>query len=332
MPLTLELSIGDLASTRFAISPLSETISGLQTLGNYWGRGQHRHWRWVRWASDELAACPLDLSWTWPLIVNDRTSWPQFLLPAPTRASITIDEAIAAMRHTTARQVQQSLHGVFGDRLPAAATALAADPAAGLCAIATELRQAHDRLIAPHWSRLRAVLDADIAYRAKRMADLGASGLFTDLHPALSWHNARLTLADDNRPSPGGPAGGLVLSPVVLGPPWVLIKLHTTTQTTLRYPARGIGALWAAGRRPAADNVVRLLGRRRAELLDALRSPCTTTALAVALHVSPSAVSQHIRVLRNSGLVTGERSGRYVLYRTTKQGLKLLSPDPPQHP
>ncbi|WP_033289751.1 winged helix-turn-helix domain-containing protein [Amycolatopsis jejuensis] len=321
MPVTLELTIGDLADTRLAFSPLSETISGLQTLA----RTPHRHLPWVRWARRELAARPLDLAWTWPLIVNDRTSWPQFLLPAPARATTTIDEALEAMRATTPAQVRRSLHGVFGDRLPEAARALAAEPAAGLNAIAAELRQAHDRLIAPHWSRLRAVLDADIAYRARRWADGGASGLFADLHAEVNWRDGRLILRRDHRPSPGRPAGGLVLSPVVLGPPRVLLKLHTTTQTTVRYPARGSGALW--NRDPAPDHVIRLLGRRRAELLDALRSPATTTGLAEALRVSPSAVSQHLRVLRDSGLVAGQRSGRTVLYQTTRRGLALLRPD-----
>ncbi|WP_409181060.1 ArsR/SmtB family transcription factor [Amycolatopsis sp. VS8301801F10] len=330
MPLTLALSTDDLARTRLAVSPLSETVSGLQALAGCWGRA--RHARWTRWAAAELAVRPLDLSWTWPLLVTRRTSWPQFLLPAPARAASTIDEALAALRRTTPSQVRRSLRGVFGADLPAPARALAADPAAGLRAVAAELRQAHDRLIAPHWARLRAVLDADIAYRARQWADGGAGHLFTGLHAGLNWHHGRLTLDGDQRPSPGRPSGGLVLSPVVLGPSWVVIKLHTTTQTTIRYPARGSGALWTAAERRPAEPAVRLLGRRRAELLETLRSPATTTGLAEALRVSPSAVSQHLRVLRDSGLVAGQRSGREVLYRTTEPGLRLLSgqdaPDP----
>ena len=313
MPLTLDLSVSDLAGTRFAISPLSETISGLQQLGDR-GR-QETNLRWIRWASVELAARPLVLSRTWSLIVNDRSSWPQFLLPAPVG---TIDDDLAAMRRTTARQVRASLRRVFGDDLPAE---LAARPAAGLRAIATELREAHDRLIAPHWTRIRAVLDADIAYRSKQLAAGGAERLFADLHPDLRWHDGRLTLERRSGDRLMNPApGGLVLLPVVLGSAYVLIKGNTTTRTTVRYPARGVGALWTAGTRPASGSAVRLLGRRRAELLDALRSPATTTDLAHALKVSPSAVSQHLGVLRDNGLVAGERAGRSVLYLTTERG------------
>jgi DNA-binding transcriptional ArsR family regulator len=70
---------------------------------------------------------------------------------------------------------------------------------------------------------------------------------------------------------------------------------------------------------------VRLLGRPRAELLEALRSPATPTDLARVLGVTPSAVSQHLRVLRGSGLVARERIGGSVLYMTTPLGMALAS-------
>jgi DNA-binding transcriptional ArsR family regulator len=323
--MTLDLTVSELAGTRFAISPLSETISGLQQLGGR--RKQEINLRWIRWASDDISERPLELPRTWPLVVNDRTSWPQFLVPAPAGARTTIDDDLAAMCRTNARQVRTSLKRVFSDDLPPSAAELAAHPAAGLRAIAAELRAAHDRLIAPHWARIRAVLDADIAYRARQLAAGGAQRLFADLHPDLHWHDGRLTLERwrSDRTVNLGP-GGLVLLPVVLGSGYVLIKGNTTTQTTVRYPARGVGALWTVGTRPASGSAVRLLGRARANLLESLRSPATTTDLARALDVTPSAVSQHLAVLRDSGLVAGARSGRSVLYLTTERGLALLDP------
>jgi DNA-binding transcriptional ArsR family regulator len=327
VPVTIDLSVADLAGTRFAVSPLSETIAGLQLLG--FRDRRETTLRWRRWAEDELAARPLALPWSWPLLVNQRSSWPQFLFPAPDGPGTTIDDELAALRRTRARDVRASLRRVFGADLPDSAVALAAGPAAGLRAVAAELRQAHDRLVAPHWARIRAVLDADIAYRARQLAAGGAQRLFADLHPALSWQDGRLTLSDArDRPIEVGP-GGLVLLPVVLGPATVVIKGRTTTRTTLRYPARGAGTLWTAGTRPAPGSTVRLLGRHRAALLEALRSPATTTDLARALHVTPSAVAQHLAILRDSGLVTGERIGRTVLYATTPRGLALLDPPGP---
>ncbi|MEU9837302.1 DUF5937 family protein, partial [Streptosporangium sp. NPDC048047] len=244
MALTIDLGVRELAATRFAISPLSETVSGLQQLGDL-DRNPF-HLRWLRWAADELARNPLDLSHTWPLLFSDRPGWPEFLVPAPLGSGGSIDDDLAALCRTPASQVRVSLRRVFGESLPASAAALAEQPAAGLRAIAAELRAVHDRLIAPHWSRIRAVLDADVIHRAKQMAAGGAERLFADLHPDLSWRDGQLKLGGARwrveRVVERGP-GGLVLMPVVLGSPYVLIKKRTSTQTTVRYPARGVGAL-----------------------------------------------------------------------------------------
>ncbi|WP_181772441.1 ArsR/SmtB family transcription factor [Amycolatopsis pittospori] len=324
--MTVELGVAELAATRFAISPLSETVASLLQIS---GLDQNMvNLPWLRWAQEELEREPLDLSTTWPLLVNGKPSWPEFLVPAPRDAGGSIERDLAALRRTPESRVRASLQRVFEGKLPRAAAALAENPASGLRAIAGELRATHDRLIAPHWPRIRAVLDADIAHRARQLAAGGAEKLFADLHPHLRWRADRLSLTRERRERTNlvvtrGP-GGLVLMPVVLGSPYVLIKANTSTQTTVRYPARGIGTLWTAGTRAAAPNAVRLLGRVRAELLQALSSPATTTDLARALDVTPSAVSQHLKVLRDSGLVARERSGRSVLYLTTPLGESLL--------
>jgi hypothetical protein len=323
--MTVVVGVAELADTRFAVSPLSETVAGLQQLA-----GVHRNplaLRWLRWATERLAEEPLDLPTAWPLAITGRPGYPEFLVPAPTTPGTGIDDDLAALRRTTAEQVRRSLRRVFGDDPPPAARALTARPEAGLRRLATELRSAHDRLVAPHWPRIRAVLDADVAHRGRRLADGGARALFADLHPDLSWTDGRLVLREpgwsSERPVERGP-GGLVLMPVVLGPARVTIKGRTSTQTTVRYPARGAGALWTAGTAAPPAGLVQLLGRPRAELLEALRSPATTGDLARAFGVTPSAISQHLRVLRDTGLVARTRAGRSVLHMTTALGDGLL--------
>lgn len=152
--------------------------------------------------------------------MSTRPNWPEFLVPAPQGTSASIDEDLDALRRTTARQVRHSLARVFGDDPPPAAAALAARPASGLRAVADELRLAHERLIAPHWTRSRAVLEADITYRARQLALRGAEKLFPDMHRDLRWCDGRLILTGErwrtDRAVDRGP-GGLVLMPVVLG-------------------------------------------------------------------------------------------------------------------
>jgi DNA-binding transcriptional ArsR family regulator len=220
---------------------------------------------------------------------------------------------------------------VFRDEpWPDSAIELARQPRIALARLADELAAVHDQLIAPHWERIRGVLDADIVSRAGLLAERGAGQLFNGLHEDLHWEAGQLTLARRrDRKVALGP-DGLVLVSSVFSWPWVTFKMTTTTQTTLRYPARGIAALWQVARpvaAPAAAAAERLLGVPRARLLSALRSPATTTDLARGLDVTPSAVSQHLAVLSASGLVGRQRAGRSVLYVISSLGLALLDQD-----
>jgi len=323
--LSIDISAADLAGTRFAVSPLAETISGLQQLAKP-GADLRTRW-WVDWAQERLAHRPLRLAAVWPLLVTDRPGWPQFLLPAPATTSTSIDDDLAAMRRTTPEEVVESLRRVFGNDLPPAARELAEAPAERLATIAAELHEAHDRLVRPHWPRIHALLETDIAHRAAQLASGGAVRLFEDLHPDLVWSDGRLTVLTDQRGGTAAAArGGLVLLPVALGPDRVIVKRNTTTRTTLRYPCRGIGRLaLSLDRTPVQRDIARLLGRSKAGLLRALLLPATTTDLARELGTTPSAVAQHLGVLRVNGLVVGRRHGRRVVYETTTLGRALLA-------
>ena len=327
MLLTLELDVADLAATRFAISPLSETTRAMQLLANPSPPAVNRPW--VRWARTELARRPVRMPRTWPLVVNGLPVYPEFLVPAPAVRAPGIDAELARLRATPAKPVRASLRRVFGaQQWPDSATELFERPAGSLAEIAAELGEFHERLITPHWERIRAVCEADIAYRSGLLADGGARSLFSDLHPDLNWSGGTLTLNDTGE-APScfrvmlGP-DGVVLMPSVFNWPQVSMSKRTSSQTTLLYPARGTATVWEEALAAGSPAVAELLGAPRARLLAALRSPATTTALARRLEVTPSAVSQHLAVLHRGGLVERRRSGRSVLYQTSELGLALL--------
>jgi DNA-binding transcriptional ArsR family regulator len=331
---TISLGVDDLAATRFAVSPLAETVFALQLLRT--GGAGTVNQPWLRWARHELARRPLSLPLLWPLLRDGlRSVRPEFLTPAPAVRAPAFDEESERIRATPSGDVRASLERVYGwrdfDPWPDSARELAARPGQTLKLIVGELTAAHTRLIAPHWDRMRAVLDADIAYRGGVLAHGGAAALFAGLHPGVRWAAAKITVSS-NRPGPReyqvrrGPGGGLVLVPSVLIWPEATVKGYSSSQTTLRYPARGTAAVWEQSLAPVpADQALRdLLGTPRARLLEALRCPSSTAALARALNVSPPAVSQHLAVLRRCGLVDRTRSGREVLYQTSDIGLALL--------
>jgi hypothetical protein len=142
--------------------------------------------------------------------------------------------------------VRASLERVFGCRDPGSwpdsAVELSARPRQTLELIAEELTSAHARLIAPHWDRLRAVLDADVAYQGGILARGGAAALFAGLHPGVRWAPGKVTVTRNlyrpqEYPVTPGPAGGLVLVPSVLIWPDTTVKGYSSSQTT-PLPAR----------------------------------------------------------------------------------------------
>nr|BFE79594.1 hypothetical protein GCM10020093_021950 [Planobispora longispora] len=68
-----------------------------------------------------------------------------------------------------------------------------------------------------------------------------------------------------------------------------------------------------------------MLGRSRALLLAELEVPASTTQLSGRTGMSMGGVSQHLTALRDAGLVSAHRSGRYVLYARSEAGETLLT-------
>lgn len=61
----------------------------------------------------------------------------------------------------------------------------------------------------------------------------------------------------------------------------------------------------------------------RVKMLELLkRSPLCVNALARALDITPAAVSQHLRILRDADLVTADRRGTFVHYAVNEKTLK----------
>ena len=75
----------------------------------------------------------------------------------------------------------------------------------------------------------------------------------------------------------------------------------------------------------------------RVRMIDLLRrQPLCVNALAGALNISPAAVSQHLRILRDADVVIAEKRGYFVHYRINEKTLEkwretadqILSPGP----
>jgi DNA-binding transcriptional ArsR family regulator len=323
MALALRFGPEDLLRCRFALSPLWETTNAVRTLAEPDRHGYHLPWlRRVHSQLPRLELAPL-------LAVQPRHGYtPDFLAPPPQSPLVTIDQELDRVRSTPTDVVAVELGRTLAQREgapPAALRALLADPAAAAGRLAELLERCWQLLLAPWWERIRDLLDGDIAFRARRLADGGLERLFADLDPSIRFDGDTLAVSGRGEGYRDLAGEGLVLMPSAFVWPGVVLVLDPPWQPTLIYPARGIAGLWQppAGQPPAA--LGRLLGLTRAKLLLALAEPASTTILARRLGHSPSGVSEHLAALHGAGLLTSHRVGHQVIYERTPLGIAVAS-------
>jgi DNA-binding transcriptional ArsR family regulator len=315
----LDLDVEDLVGMRFAVSPLMETVMSLRTplLPTYFVL-QMPWWRRVHGDLSGLDMRPLTA------LVGVRRWVPDFLTPRPEVPVPDFDAELELVRRTPPEKVASDIRVAHAGR--AVPDVLRVDDPARLRdRIADLLGQYWEAALAPYWARMRGVLEADMLYRARQFTRGGARLLFADLHPAVRWRRGRLRLdvpAIDYRADVTG--RGLCLMPCLfvrgVAPP-----ISASEPPALAYPARGIATLWETEPPEGRAAVAALIGRRKAALLGCLDRPTSTTDLAGRLGVTPGAVSQHLAVLYDAGLVTRARVGRVVLYARSDLGSRLLS-------
>jgi DNA-binding transcriptional ArsR family regulator len=327
MSFRMRFAAEDLLRCRFAISPLRETQGAIRTLSRPDRHGYHLPWlRQVRTAAAGLDLTPLRL------LAAESGHGPDFLHPLPDAPLATLEDELAAIRSTPPEiahhQIEAALAQTPGADRMRRSRAMLADPAAAVRQLAALYEQVWSSLLFPHWPRLRAVLEADVAYHARRLADGGMQRLFTGLHPKLSWSDGALT-ASGHSPRLPEPAGqGLVLVPSVFFWPEAGSAFDPPWQPTVVYPARGIGGLWAETGPTASIALIRLLGANRAAILTGLDSPTTTTALSHRHGLAMSSISTHLVVLRDAGLLASRRYGHQVLYERTPLGTAVATGGP----
>lgn len=305
----------DLAGVRFAVSPLNELVLSL------------RAWR-------DPGRFPLQLRWLQALdrlrdrldeqmlvaLTNDRLWTPDFLNPRPYSPLTRIDDELSRLAETDPATVRHGLRAVHED-LP--------EPLRGparqvLTRIGEALSDYWRICFEPHWPRMRALLEGDVTFRGREIAQHGLATMFAGL-------SSTVRLADDvveirlrsdlsyARPT----TGGLTLVPSL----WTVnasTPISAQEPPMILYAARGGATLWEPQELPAPDALTNLLGATRAGLLNRLETPSSSTELATRLGVTATAVNQHLRALHDSGLLVRARHGRSVLYRRSDLGDQLV--------
>ena len=318
-----------LTRVRFAISPMLEAIRSASALEE--PASGAIHLPWVEQARQLTGDLDLTLL---RALQRSEIYDPDFVNPPPSCPLAEFEEELDVMVSTPAAQIRAEVAHAYENRpTPAVLEPFLSRPRSAIRELAELMREYWERSLAAHWPRMRALLEQDVLYRARQIADGGTRRLFGDLDPAVSWGDGvllivcgdsekRLELELDER--------GLLLVPSAFVWPKVRIVAAAPWQPTLIYPARGIGMLWSAERPVPPDALANLVGQSRAALLLALDCPRSTTELAATLGMSPGGVSQHLSILRKAGLVSGNRLQRVVLYMRSTDGDSLVRASTPQ--
>jgi uncharacterized protein DUF5937/helix-turn-helix protein len=317
---TMRFGPGALARVRFAISPLAEVRRSRRVLDDPGSQALHLPWA----IEARRATADLDLA---PLRALDPLDvyTPDFISPPPTSPLAEFEDELARIAATPAEQVRAEIRRSYrGSELPAVLQPLLDDTPRAIGALVELLRTYWDRALAPHWPRLRAVLEGDVLHRARQIADGGAERLFADVDPTVSWADGVLRIDKKFEETLDLEERGLLFVPSVFIWPKVALVTDPQWQPTIIYAARGVGTLWEPQRPAAPQALAGVLGRVRAGVLTALDRPRSTTDLARTLGVSAGGVSQHLGALRAAGFVQGHRVGRVVLYLRSPAGDTLV--------
>jgi DNA-binding transcriptional ArsR family regulator len=313
--LELSFTTRDLAYVRFAFSPLWEVVASLRVLRD--PAPDPIHHPWLAQVRKRLPRAGMDLRPLYELVPSPApassggvTVIPGFLAPPPTTPMPDLEVELAVLAATP-----PDLTGPVAPKLDT---------------LVMLIRRYWDLAVAPYWPRMLTLLQGDVLYRARRLTEGGTARLFQDLDPKVTWDRDTLYVAQRFSRSVALRGRGLLLVPSVFAWPRIYTKVDPPWPPVLRYPPRGIGMLWTAPTPASGPGTAlrAILGRSRALLLAELAAPASTTDLARRTGLTAGAVSQHLGALRAAGLVTGHRTGRFVLYARTSAAEALLTAAP----
>ncbi|TDQ05028.1 ArsR/SmtB family transcription factor [Labedaea rhizosphaerae] len=319
--LELTFTPQDLVTTRFAFSPLWDVVASIRVLKRPAEHALHRPW--ADQARARLTAAGLDLAPLADLVPVPTKIIPAFVCPPPTVPVPDLELELAAVRSTPPAVVRSNLKSL--PPTPALHD-LADDPPSGLAALADVIKSYWDLVLRPHWPRITTLYQSDVHARARKLTEGGLTSLFADLDPNIGWDGEVLTVAHRTVSRRTGLGGrGLLLVPSVFVWPRVFSISASGWQPTLRYPPRRVATLWEKESRAPSSALAAVLGPSRAQLLAELEAPASTQELAARTGLSSSGVSQHLTAMRDAGLVSAHRAGRFVLYARTSAAESLLS-------
>jgi DNA-binding transcriptional ArsR family regulator len=317
------LAHADLARVRFAHSPLRELVASLRTLRD--PQRQQVYHKWLSAVSGRLAGLDMELL---TALAPVGPHMYDFLLPHLDGPSAALSNELEAVTIVSPDVVRDDLeHTAQGRPIPQPLRPLYEDPAAELPHVVDELAKYFRAAVEPFWPQVQSIITADLIYRMEQFAAGGVANVLSNLHPEIAFKADRLFIDKRHHCSHRFDltGQGIVLVPSAFSWPALLVGCCDLAQPSLNYPPRGVADIGGDPHADQSNSLVTLVGRTKITLLTSLEYPKTTTQLAKDLDISPAAVSQHLKVLKATGMAAPRRRGRAVLYQRTPAASALLT-------
>ncbi len=329
--LRLEFSAADLGRVRVANAPhpLWELILSINSLQSPALPARYWDWRATVFSAAQANGGTRRVLAAAASLVPASGNFPDFLTPPIESPNVDAhwDSILAFPR----RQLREDLDRTFRWQLPAPRWAQALYSHGRVDGVVEILRCAEEFLIGPARDAGNLQVETDRAEYARHLLDGGTDRLLENLHPSIRWRSPVLEADYPFERTIGLGGRGLVVVPAHFcwGAPVTFID---GGQLPMLVVPGGTDGADAAGQPTlvdaAVDRLGRLLGATRARILAELSVGGSTTELAKRLNVTPAAISQHAKVLREAKLVTTARFGTSVRHALTPFGRELLDSRP----
>ncbi|WP_432189481.1 MarR family transcriptional regulator [Streptomyces sp. Tue6028] len=256
---------------------------------------------------------------------------PDFLSPA--RAG-GVEDLLEQVRSTPREHVRTNLLETARRRpsLPAWTRRLA-DDASLFAELCTGLGDLHTCLLAPHWDRFTAHLEADRPLRLQQLLTGGVEQLLTQANP--QWMRWKAPVLEVRMPSGADRDVHLDGEGLLLVPSMFCTRAIVTDgpPVSVSYPAcpdHHPGDLTVPASIPGrsrSSGASTLLGRTRTTVLTTVAEHpgCSTKELAARAGIAPASASEHATVLREAGLIRSLRHRNSMLHSLTPLGLAFLN-------
>ena len=313
----------DLARTQLADGPdpMWETVNSLQALQGQYGQAELRQWR--SQAAQDLRGSGLAGPVRHKLftLVPHAAYFPD--LVTPLEGALGIEAGIEAMLSTPRCRIATEIDRLRPDRTARARLAdLRAGRVSDLTAWGDLLRAYYRSAVDRVGEQIAAAVDRDLAVRRAAIHAGGVDALLSSYEPLMRWRYPVLELL-------AHPSGrdvhlqgrGVRLIPSYFCRTHPLTVYDGSLPQVVVYPVRHTTDPSAVD---GTQALARLLGETRAAVLISIHQGCGTVLLARRVGISAPAVSHHIAVLRDAGLVTSSRSGTTVRHTRSRLGDALI--------